>query len=172
MSRTTRTSQIDLIIWNRISRIKPSWHCHHDPAWAREYKNNEKKQRLTSVQNEKGEIQYDRQEIVDVFASFYETLYAKRGAGAERSQLRPNTSSNHQILAITGQEVEKQLMSMEIFYSFLDPSDFLLEKNTFFVQIQNIEAFLSLIDNILYKYRKHWLLNCCWSGRILYLSES
>ena len=76
-------------------------------------KNNEKKQRLTSVQNEKGEIQYDRQEIVDVFASFYETLYAKRGAGAERSQLRPNTSSNHQILAITGQEVEKQLMSMK-----------------------------------------------------------
>ena len=74
-------------------------------------KNNEKKHRLTSVEDEKGEVQYDRQEIVDVFASSYETLYAKRVA--DPSQSRTKKSSNYVIPPITTQEVEKQLMSMK-----------------------------------------------------------
>ena len=34
-------------------------------------RSNEEKQRLTSVTDEYGDIKYDRQEIVDVYASFY-----------------------------------------------------------------------------------------------------
>ena len=40
--------------------------------------NNAQKPRLTSVRDGDGDVKYDRQEIVDVFAEFYETLYARR----------------------------------------------------------------------------------------------
>jgi hypothetical protein len=40
--------------------------------------NNAQKPRLTSVRDGDDDVKYDRQEIVDVFAEFYETLYARR----------------------------------------------------------------------------------------------
>ena len=35
--------------------------------------------KLTSVQDENSIVKHDRQDIVDVFATFYEVLYARRG---------------------------------------------------------------------------------------------
>jgi exonuclease III len=73
-------------------------------------KNNDKKHRLTSVKDDVGDIKYDRQEIVDVFASFYESLYAKRAS--VRKMEVPNTANNT-IARITAEEIRKQLCQMK-----------------------------------------------------------
>ena len=66
--------------------------------------------RLTSVQDEGGHIRNDRQEIVDAFATFYETLYARR---TEEETCRRTCSTSCGIPKITAKEVSKQLQMMK-----------------------------------------------------------
>ena len=44
-------------------------------------RNNGKRPRMVSMKNKEGQLQNDRQEIADVFAEFYESLYAARSEG-------------------------------------------------------------------------------------------
>jgi hypothetical protein len=74
-------------------------------------KDGEKKQRLRSVRDAAGEAKYDRQEIVDVFAQFYEALYAKRTTATPRERDCSRTSSR--IPRITWEEVRAQLATMK-----------------------------------------------------------
>ena len=71
--------------------------------------NNDRKMRLTSVRDAEGEIRHDRQEIVDVFATFYEALYARR---PEDTHTRAGTT-RYKIPEVKIKEVSQQLQSMK-----------------------------------------------------------
>ena len=66
--------------------------------------------RLISVQDDEGKIKYDRQEIVDVFASFYDALYARR---TDEKKHVTSSLTNPGIPEVTIKEVTKQLNLMK-----------------------------------------------------------
>jgi hypothetical protein len=72
--------------------------------------NHGRKAMLTSVRDETGDIRYDRQDIVDVLAKFYETLYARKVVGGSWT-----FTGNHEygIPEVTVKEVSKQLHMMK-----------------------------------------------------------
>ena len=74
-------------------------------------RNDGKKMRLTSIRGVNGQEQHGRQEIVDVFAQFYEDLYKKRELAEQRCEDRPTRRSSsplNNITPISKEEVCKQ----------------------------------------------------------------
>ena len=72
--------------------------------------NSDRRMKLTSVQDENGVVKHDRQEIMDIFATFYEVLYARRGPEDTR---KATGVPKYEIPAVTFEEVSKQLKLMK-----------------------------------------------------------
>ena len=63
-----------------------------------------RKRNITSVLDEQGKVHDSKKGIVDVFATFYESLYKARNGNEAETQLPENT-----LPEITEKEVEEQL---------------------------------------------------------------
>ena len=77
--------------------------------------NDGKKMRLTSVRDENGVEQHGRQEIVDVFATFYEELYKRRHIehqGVE-APIQDSAVVRASVQPISKAEVKKQAVHMK-----------------------------------------------------------
>ena len=66
---------------------------------------------MVSVRDQRGDQQVGRQEIADVFAAFYESLFKARSAGLSN---RPWEAPDGKLVpAFTCEEVQDQLQKME-----------------------------------------------------------
>ena len=66
-------------------------------------KTNGKRNLIGSVMDKHGAQKYDRDEIVDVFADFYEELYQKRDGEAGYPEMEPQTFTPIDVEEVRGQ---------------------------------------------------------------------
>ena len=76
-------------------------------------RNNGKRNHISSIQCKDGTVAYNKQDIADVFAEFYEDLYASRCPEGKGDLLQPSATDGGDIKRITVSEIKQQLKIMK-----------------------------------------------------------